>query len=241
MNDIRFGYSMRDIDEMARSACVADRSMASDMHTRFDVAWSAIAEHLCAADQVPELADLVRVGWQAIYSEVRAMRHTFGQVRDDPNAEVASGTRFVQYWHMPPVHADEGLVERLAAQQILDTLGDVYREAVVALAVHDDYGRAADALGLKYSTLTMRISVARKEFRHLWFAPEPAPSITGTDRRIGSRTKALRTHCNAGHELTPDNVYCRPRKGKRARTERVCRMCERERSARRSRARAVRA
>ncbi|TDP29842.1 hypothetical protein [Nocardia ignorata] len=222
---IRHGFTYADLDRLARTAVTADRSMASDIDTRYNTAWSAIAEALCAADEPPTRHELVQVGWQAIYAEVREMRHTYGQDRDDPNAPVASMPRAQQFWFVHPVEPGLSFIERLAAKQIMATLSPIYQDAVLALAVHGDYDRAAASLGLKYSAFTARMSVARKAFRQLWFAPEPAPPIRGTDRRVGSRTTALRTHCHRGHELAGDNV-----RERRGRKERVCRACEHDRS-----------
>ncbi|MFD4343440.1 hypothetical protein ACFWQ6_00920 [Streptomyces coelicoflavus] len=224
------GFTLRDLHAMAAAACRADRSLASDAHTRYDVAWSAIATALSEADEPPARAELVRVGWQAIYNEVREMRHMFGHRDKDGTNEVASSPRFRQYWTLPPAYPEDGLIERLALPQILARLTDAERAAVVALAVHDDYQSAADALGIKYSALTARIATARQRFRMHWYAPETAPPVKGTDRRVGSRTQQLRTHCRNGHELSGDNVYRRPNPKPGRRGERVCRVCESERS-----------
>jgi len=230
---IAHGYTMRDLDQLSKIACRQDRSLASDADTRYNAAWSAIAEHLCAAEEPPTPHDLITVGWQAIYREVREMRHMFGHRDKDGTNEVASSQRYRQYWTLLPERPEEGIVERIAVGQILTTIPDLYREAVVALAVHGDYQAAANSLGLKYVTFTARMSVARKQFRAQWFAPETAPPMKGTDRRIGSRSKPLATHCKGGrgpHEMTPENTYRRPNPKPGRRGERVCRACEAERS-----------
>jgi DNA-directed RNA polymerase specialized sigma24 family protein len=234
---VAHGYTMRDLHKLAASACTYDRSMASDAGTRYNTAWSAIAEALCAADEPPAWHDLFTVGWRAIYNEVREMRHTYGFFEKDGSNGVASSPRFVQYWTQPPVRPDDGLTERLAVGQILATLTDTERDAVVALAVHDDYRRAAEALGISYTALTVRMSAARKRFRAHWYAPETAPAIKGTDRRVGSHGKPLATRCKNGkgtHEMTPENTYRRPSPKPGKRGERVCRACEAERSKARS-------
>jgi hypothetical protein len=223
---VAHGFSMSDLHEMTAAACRADRSLASDAHTRYDIAWSAIATALAEAGTPPTRQELVRVGWQAIYHEVREMRHMFGFRDKDGTSEVASSPRFRQYWTLPPTHLEDGIAERLAVPQILATLTDTERDAVVALAIHGDYQAAAKALGIGYTTMTMRMSSARRRFRAHWFAPETAPPVKGTDRRTGSRSQPLRTHCRNGHELSGDNVYRRPKPKPGKRGERVCRACE---------------
>jgi len=226
MTEVLHGYTLADICGMARCACAADRSMASDMDTRYNTAWSAIAEHLCTADEPPTWTDLVRTGWQAIYREVREMRHTFGQSRDDPNAEVASGKRFQQYWFVREDSPEDGFVERLAVEQILPKVRPLYRDALIALAVTGDYRAAAEMLGIEYSALNARLSTARRTFRRYWFAPEPAPPMRGTDRRVKAYDQPPQTHCIRGHEMSGGNV--RMRKNEKGR---ACRSCEREKSA----------
>ncbi|MGW4075949.1 hypothetical protein ACWELB_20970 [Streptomyces asiaticus] len=229
---VAHGYTLRDLHALAKSACVADRSLSADMATRYDIAWSAIAEHLCAAETPPDWNELTRVGWQAIYADVKAVRRLYGVDSTGRSGEVASAPRFVAYWLADRAQAvDVGLLERIAVHQILATLPEHQRQAVVALAVHDDYAAAADALGLKYATLTARLRFARHAFRTLWFAPDTAPPAKGTDRRVGSRAQS--NHCPAGHEYTPENTIVRPSsRGRR------CRACERIRDAARpSRAR----
>lgn len=230
---VAHGYTMRDLDQLTKTACRQDRSLASDADTRYAAAWSAIAEHLCAAADPPTPHDLITVGWQAIYREVREMRHMFGHRDKDGTNEVASAQRYRQYWTFLPERPTEGIVERIAVGQILDTLTDAERAAVLALAVHDDYQAAADALGIGYTAMTVRMVNARKRFRARWYAPETAPPIKGTDRRVGSRTKPPATHCKGGkgpHEMTPENTYRRPNPKPGRRGERVCKACEAERS-----------
>jgi hypothetical protein len=225
---IRHGYTLGDLDAMARHACAYDRSMASDADTRYRTAWSAIAEALSAAEHWPRRESLVRAGWEAIYAEVRQMRHTFGMRRDGPDRDVASGARFAQFWYSPVSSFENDLTERLALPAIMATLTDSERSAVVALAVHEDYQLAAASLGLPLSTLTVRLSAARRRFRRRWFAPDTAPPITGTDRRVQAHGRPLPDHCGHGHAFTPENTRTRP--GGKGRT---CRACERERALRR--------
>lgn len=230
---VAHGYTMDDLHAITKAAVRNDRSQASDIDTRYNTAWSAIAEHLCAADEPPTWHDLFDAGWQAIYREVREMRVMFGFKDRDGTTETASAPRYVQYWWQPPQQPAEELLERLAVREILAILPGIEREAVIALAVHGDYQAAADSIGLKYSALTQRLTQARRKFRAHWYAPETPPPITSTDRRIGSRSKPLATHCKGGkgpHEMTPENIYRRPNPKPGKRGERVCKACETERS-----------
>ncbi|MFF9787119.1 hypothetical protein [Streptomyces nigrescens] len=228
---VAHGYTMRDLDRAARTACAADRSLSADMTTRYDTAWSAIAEHLCAAETPPGWNELTRVGWQAIYADVKAVRRMYGVDSTGRSGEVASAPRFVAYWtHVPTDVAGEGLIERIAVHQVLATLPEHQRQAVVALATQDDYQKAADSLGIKYGTLTARIRLGRRGFRELWFAPETAPPTKGTDRRVASRA-GISNRCPQDHEYTPENTIRRPSsRGRR------CRACEQIRDAARNRA-----
>ncbi|MFJ2202407.1 hypothetical protein [Streptomyces violaceusniger] len=229
---VAHGYTLRDLHALAKSACVADRTLSADMTTRYDLAWSAIAEHLCAADTQPGWNELVRVGWQAIYADVRAVNRMYGVDTTTRSGEVATAPRFVAYWLADRSDGmDVGLLEGIAVHQILPTLPEHQRQAVVALAVHDDYAAAADALGLKYVTLTARLRFARKAFRDLWFAPDTAPPAHGTDRRVGAYGKAPATHCSAGHQWTPENTRWGKSRGAGSAKVRRCRACERNRSA----------
>lgn len=229
---VAHGYTLRDLHALARTACAADRSLSADMTTRYDIAWSAIAEHLCTADTPPGWNELTRVGWQAIYADVKAVRRMYGVDSTGRSGEVASAPRFAAYWLADRSEpADVGLLERIAAHQILATLPEHQRQAVVALAAHDDYALAARALGLKYVTLTARLRFARKAFRDLWFAPDTAPPAKGTDRRVGAYGKTLATHCGNGHAWTSENTrWDRGRSSGSAKVRR-CRACERDRSA----------
>jgi hypothetical protein len=209
---------------MAAAACLTDRSHASDARTRYGVAWSAIAYHLCTADEAPTRQDLIRTGWQAIYREVREMRHMYGQADRDGTNPVASAPRYRTYWQPTSAEPEHGLVERIAVHQIVDTLAPLYRDAIVALAAHDDYQVAAESLGVSYVAFVRRVNVARKSLRALWYAPETPPPARGTDRRVGSRTTP--DHCPAGHDMTGENAIRRPS----SRTRR-CRACERARDA----------
>lgn len=234
--EVKHGYTLHDLDQMTRAAVIADRSMASDIQDRKDAAWSAIAEHLCEAEEAPTRQELIRVGWQAIYKEIRGGYQEYGYAARAWDAGHASAPRFVQYWYSP-VQAghDERIIERLAAAQIAASLTQARREAVTALAVTGDWSQAAALLGISYDSFNQRIRAARRAFLALWCEGEtPHWSQYNKTRRVPSTVEAS-THCGNGHERTPENTNVSTRivRGQR-RTIRRCRVCEHDRSAARA-------
>lgn len=232
---VAHGFSLRDLDRMTHAAAIADRSRALDYADKMAIAWSAIAEALVAAAEPPDRQALVRVGWQAIYRTVRDDYRSHGR-NDD--GEVMP--RFAMFWFSPVTHdsPENWIVEAVAVGQVLDTLTPIYRDAMVALAVHDDYLRAARSLGIEYKAFVARIGVARKRLLTLWHEGEAPHRVYYADRRVESHSVTLATHCQNNHEWTPENTYIRHRmlRGKPHKS-RVCRACESERSARRHRER----
>jgi hypothetical protein len=231
---VAHGYTIHDLNRAARAACVSNRTATLDFTLRHNTAWSAIAEHLITADQQPTFHDLVCAGSQAIYEDDRAAQRMYGVTTDRSSGQVVLRPRFTAYWGAdnaadPP---DEEIADGMAVYQILRTLPENQQQAVVALAVLDDYQKAADSLGLTYVAFKARIGRARKAFRVLWFAPDAAPRQRGTDRRVSSR-EGISDHCPQGHEFTPENTG-RQRRG------RICRACKRDRdAARRASSRAL--
>jgi hypothetical protein len=233
--EVKYGYTLRDLDQMTHAAMKADRSMAMDYTDRRDIAWSAIAEELCAAPHWPKRSALIQAGWQAIYRAVREEYRQHGYAHRAWDAGHATASRFVQFWFSPvrPSH-EEGIVERIAARQILDTLTPAYKDAVVALAVHDDYRLAAASLDINYKAFVARIGVARRKTHALWLEGETPRKTRSTDRRVGVHGERPASHCSAGHEWTPENtrIEIRMFRGTQ-RSVRRCRACSSDRSAER--------
>ncbi|MER7126670.1 hypothetical protein [Micrococcus luteus] len=234
--EVKYGYTLHDLDQMTRAAMIADRSLAMDYADRRDIAWSAIAEALCAAPHWPARHDLIRAGWQAIYRAVREEYRQHGYAGRAWHNGHASAPHFAQYWYAPvqPGH-EERIVERLAVDQVLATLTPPYRDAMTALAAADDYMGAAALLGIKYDALVARVGKARRTVLGLWHEGETPRRVRRTDRRVGVHGAELATHCAHGHEWTPENTKIRygTSHGKRQR-RRTCWTCERERGARRT-------
>lgn len=226
---IRFGYSLRDLDRLARTVVTVNAQWwpAGDRRDQADTAWSGIVEHLYSAEGKPTENDLLAAGTRALVDDTKGYRRHHG-LRDGGYA--GDAPRFAAYWYEPPAQPwEERIVERLAVEQILPTVRPRHVEALLSLAAHGDYAAAATGLGLRYSTLTMRLAQARKAFRAHWYAPDTAPATKGTDRRVGSYAKPLATHCSRGHEWTPENTrWDRGRTAASAKARR-CRACEADR------------
>jgi hypothetical protein len=185
--DLRHGYTLRDVYQLTRAAVLADRSGAMPYRDRWDTAWSAVVTALYEADEPPQRSALIRQGWYAIYAEVRDGRRHAGYRDREFDAGHASAPGFVQFWTNPHSDFCDELVDGMAVTQIVATLKPHLADAVTALAVCDDYAAAAAALGLRYSTLTVRLSEARRTFLRLWHEGERPSAVRGTDRRIGRR------------------------------------------------------
>jgi hypothetical protein len=234
---VRHGYTLRDLDQLTNGALKADRIMALDYDDRRDIAWSAIAENLCTAEKAPTRVELIQVGWKAIYKTVRdGYRQRGGRDGDVSLDGAPTAPRFAQYWQPGQnLSLEDRVVERVAVAQIFAVLSDTDRDALAALALADDYAKAAELLGIKYGAAVGRISTARKHVRALWHEYETPRPVTRTDRRVGSHTAELATHCGNGHEWTPENS--RPAttmKNGKPNHRRFCRQCERDRYARRT-------
>lgn len=231
---VRFGYTLADLDRFARRAITQNLSWwrGADRHDQYDTAWSAIAEYLCAARQAPSALDLIAVGSAALSVEANAYRHHHGIPRT--GGESGQLPRFTAYWHQPQHDPwSDAVVDRVALGQILAGIKPAHRKALTLYGAGAGADSVAKALGITVSTYKQRLSRARTEFRELWFAPDSPPALHGdvVRRKAGTLN---RTHCTAGHELTGETLrWEKPRRPGWAPTWR-CRVCESERSARRS-------
>lgn len=146
--ELRHGYTLANLNDLAVQAVRAHRYHRQiDFTVRVELAWSAMAESLYAADEPPSGEDLVRAAWAAISDDTDRTHRTHGWSTHDRYAGVTA--RFQQYWigaghqtHSP----EEPIVERLALAQIWPRLRPSHRQLLLAMAVHEDHGRAAEAL-----------------------------------------------------------------------------------------------
>jgi hypothetical protein len=233
---LRYDYTLADLHAIARLAVHVAGQFASDWRERYDTAFSAIAEHLYASvHYYPTRPDLVRAGQLAIYAAINGDRRERGFYKHKTiggQAGPASSLAYLRYWEWAcrntPSH-EPRIVERAAVDQIWPTLTADQRACLTALAVHDDYQVAADALGLTYGNFKSQVATGRRRFLALWHEGEQPSRVWGVDRRVGSRAAGLSDTCGAGHPWTSENTRMAIGRSVAHAKRRCCRACERER------------
>lgn len=179
--DALWGYTLADLDVLTRSALSSGWGARIGQPARYELAWSAIAEALCAAGERPRPGELVWAGREAISGYLHDERRHSGRAPDGTERP-----SFVMYWDevARSSRSPEGpVVERLALAQIWARLREEEREALTALAAYGEYALAAQALGLRYNTFCMRIHRGRERFLRLWHEGEKPSRAWGRDRR----------------------------------------------------------
>lgn len=231
MTELRHGYTLDDLDRLARSAAGSNYTMAADYRDLYHAAWSAIVDLLIETDERPEPYDLARVGKAAIWQLVRDHRQTYGYRDREWDNGIGSAPRFAMFWYAPFDHGPESaVVERTAVPQILAALTERQRQALTAVAAVDgDRTRAAAALGINEKALDHQLRMARRACLALWLEGE-------TPRQVTLRRLDYRRHRG---EVAPCGTRAAMFRH-RDRKERLCEACapveveyDRERKARR--------
>jgi DNA-binding CsgD family transcriptional regulator len=185
VHTLRHGYNLADLDQLARKAVWRVWGLTLDYNTRYELAWSAIADHLYAAERPPTPPDLIWVGQDAIGTEVRDTMHHHGVDRIARGGDTMRG--FVAFWETAIRHTsspENGVVERAALWQIWPHLTEAQRRALLALAAHGTYQAAAASMGITYKTFKQHIGNGRNRFLDLWHEHEAPSRIWGCDRRV---------------------------------------------------------
>lgn len=168
-HDIAHGYTLADLDTIARHAVKAARGKGGSYRDRYQTAWSAIAETLCAATDRPEPRALREAGWNAVNRLVDDRRRHSGRA---PGGAVRPS--FARYW--TPVHSpsiEDRVIESVALRDILTTLTPQQRRAVTALAcTGNDHQAAASMLGLTAGGFKALLNRARASFLEMWHEGE---------------------------------------------------------------------
>jgi hypothetical protein len=208
VDQLRHGYRLGDLHAIARLAVHVAGRLATNWYERYDTAWSGIVEHLYAATDPPTRQDLVSAGRLSIYAVVDGDRQTHGYYRRKTIGAAAgpySSPAYRMYWldWLANVQHDHApaVVEREAVPRILTALTQRQREALLALAAHEDYALAANAMGVRISSFTSYISEARIRFFRLWHEGE-TPGPRWIDRRVASHTSTAATRTSLAERMS---------------------------------------
>jgi hypothetical protein len=191
--ELRHGYTLANLHELARLAVHTIGPMGMDYHERYDLAYSDIATHLYSVEEPPQRHELVRVGQTAIYAVVHDYRRHHGFYKHKTiGGEAGSGSSpaFAKFWTTPRSPFEETLIDRFTVRQIFPELTERQREAFEALAALDNYRAAAEALGIAPQTYRALLGRARAEFFALWHEGEIPSKPWGTDRRVSRYEEA---------------------------------------------------
>jgi hypothetical protein len=198
--DPMHGYTVADIDRIARGAARANGWAASDFTDRMETAWDAAAVFILTAAGRPEPRDVAIAARRAVLDAITDGLRYWGYAGTDPAAGPGSAPRYWAYWFRPPGDpADERITDRIAAAQIWAALAEddrVILTARMASASRDEtFALAAAALGITPATCQARLTRARRAFAGLWHAPDAPPSAPKHPDRCPARTP---------HQLVPE-------------------------------------
>jgi hypothetical protein len=189
---LRFGYTMPDIDRIARGAVNVAFPRGLDYGDRYDAAWYGVVEHLYTAEEKPTRRDLVTAGAHAVNDLAKDYYHTWGMA--DRNLYGGDGTMpaFQRYWHLfrrVTPSPEDAVIDQAALRQIWPMLRPTHQKILLAMASHADQVYAAEATGKSVATFRSHLKNARREFFALWHEHETPSRVWGKDdRRHGRRT-----------------------------------------------------
>lgn len=188
-----YGYSVDDVDGMARKAAFAWGRTTPPFDERVDIARFAIVEHLLTSAEIADFHGLVNLGDAAIKKAVEINAYHRGEYTSGRG--VAAGTPKVSFWRYwnsasaPALSPEEAIVDALALVQIWPRLTSNDHRVITALAAHDDYEVAANSLGVTTRSLRAYLSGARSRFLRLWHEHEKPSQMWGHDRRKAERSQ----------------------------------------------------
>ncbi|WP_147268756.1 hypothetical protein [Sphaerisporangium album] len=188
--EVRHGYTVADLDELARQAAYRSRWRFQGFLERYELAWSVIAEQLCASVIPPTRYELIAHGEKTIWRQVVQNSAYRGVVIDHPErSQNGFMPRYYAYWqtHASPTPSHEGwIVDRLAFWQIWRRMGRRNRQVLWALAEYGDYDGAAKALRVSRKGFPTMLSLARQQFFRLWHEGETPSRFWGRGNRTAS-------------------------------------------------------
>jgi hypothetical protein len=177
--EVWLGYTFTQLRQIADRAALycrwGDRFAPAE---RFEIAWAGLIDHLTTCDAPPESFELYKAAQRAIGRASSKERSEHGLTSDGE-----AMPKFEIYWAPRPAPAaDTTVVDKIAMWQIWATLRPLHKMAFLALAAHNDYAQAAQAIGYPYSTFTALICQARAEFLVRWHEGERPSRIWVCDR-----------------------------------------------------------
>lgn len=186
---IRYGYTLTDLDRLARLCVTVAWARMTDHRDRYDAAWHAIAETLYTATEPPTERDLTTAGVNAISRLAQDEQRHHGQHVD---AGLEGRPNFQRYWALARVtpSPEDGIVDRIALAQIWPTLSATHRQALIALAVYEDHDLASSAIDRSPATYRQHLKNGRAAFRVLWHEGEVPSRMWGRSMgsKVGRRT-----------------------------------------------------
>ncbi|WP_125937181.1 hypothetical protein [Streptomyces sp. WAC 06738] len=137
-----------------------------DFPARVDVARSAIAEHLYASDEAPDVETVLGVACRAIADHVQVVHgdccHGDTTAGHIPGVDWPSLGSWVQH------DESDSVVENVALSQIWPALSTAHREIFLAIALYGDREKAARSLGKSPASFATQLTQARREFLRQW-------------------------------------------------------------------------
>lgn len=191
MQALRHGYTLHDIDHLARAGVHLAFARAMDYTDRYEAAWHTIAESLYTAETPPTRRDLRLIGARAVDRLVQDQRRTWGVAREWGSSE-GGVAAFQRYWELSrrvSPSPEDTVVDRQALREIWPCLSATHQQVLLAMAAHADQALAAEAVGKSYATFGSHLRNARRAFFVLWHEHETPSRLWGkADHRHGRRT-----------------------------------------------------
>jgi hypothetical protein len=203
---LRHGYTLSAVNALATAAVTRDVFHQSlPFAERLETAWSAIVEPLYTAAEPPRSGELIRAAWNALRAQVEDEWRTHGIGRTAVIDGDSTMVNFWRYWWpqtRTTASPEDRVVDRLVLTQIWPLLTPTHHRLLLALAAHEDYGRAAEALNKPRGSFTTQISQARMQFFGWWHQAEKPAGMWGQDRRRCGRRDRPRWATTAVRERT---------------------------------------
>lgn len=186
------GYSARAIDRLTRAALRLDR-WSTHIDERGAAIRFGIIEHLATVEEPPSRLELLNAGKAASDAHMLAELRTHGYDRTHPERGGASSSGFVRYWE-PAARTpfEERVVERVALAQVWPSLSLSQRQAVMALALSEDYEAAIGHLGVRRGTFAARLHHGRQAFAELWHEHETPRRVRRNEHSANQRAASFR-------------------------------------------------